>query len=165
MSASQLMSPGEGSLSHPVTGDFSPHMFLSRTTIRVMSKCADDSEEGTAGYNLVHCIGLTILFFLSHCMVVLFLAKTVWRFPGAWILSNLSLRAWEPTSTNRRQSLAKLVVSFVDVTDGGAEAIWTNQFCFLIQNQRTVLLLIPNVCWNGFLGCWYDINVRVHSRS
>jgi len=97
MLASILKSVAGGRTSQlPVlAGGLKPHIFLSNNINSVMSKFADDTEEGMVGYSFPHCVALRILFFLSDCSVGCAggRVKTPYRFAGGCIPSKVSLRA------------------------------------------------------------------------
>ena len=86
MLASILVSEAGGRLSQlPVlVGGLKPHIFLSNSINRVMSKDADDTDEEIAGYSFPHCVALRIRFFLRDCSARCAggHVKTPYRFAG-----------------------------------------------------------------------------------
>jgi len=57
ISDSRLTSVAAGRASQPVTGAAKPQSFRNKTISRVMSKDADDTEEGMAGKRLPNVLG------------------------------------------------------------------------------------------------------------
>ena len=106
MSASRLMSVEGGRASQPDAGAARPQMFRNRTINRVVSKTADETEDGMAGKSLPHCVGLIIFLPFSVNNEALFAARTACIFAGKWMVLNWSLSAWVPISTNRRHNRA-----------------------------------------------------------
>ena len=125
MLASALVSAEGGRLSQPVVGGIKPHIFLKSNMSSVTSKFFEDTDEGEGGYSLLHWRGLRILLFLSVCSIGCTggFVRTPCRPAGGWILSNLFLNAWDPTSTRRRHRRAKFVVSLVDAYEVLLEAM------------------------------------------
>ena len=101
MSASRLVSSEWGGASQPAGGGLSLQIVLRRTIRRAGLKPVDDTEEGLAGYSLLHCIEFTIPSFRSNwsvqCAGSRF--KTFRRFCGGMIVSNICLRTCEATLT------------------------------------------------------------------
>ena len=108
MSASQLVSSEWGGASQPAGGGLSLQIVLRRTIRRAGLKPVDDTEEGVAGYSLLHCTELTIPSFRNdwsvECAGLRF--KILRRSEGGIILSNVSLRTCEPTLTRRQHNRA-----------------------------------------------------------
>ena len=123
MLASALVSAAGGRLSQPVAGGVKLHIFLKSNMRSETSKPIEDTDEGKAGYSLPHWVALRILFFLSVCSIERDFVRTPCRPAGGWILSNLFLNAWDPTSTRRRHRRAKFVVSLVDTYEVMLEAM------------------------------------------
>lgn len=81
ISASRLISVTAGSVYQLVTGENKPHMRVpeqARTIESVMSKFADDIEDGMAGRSFPHCVTvITFLVFSDFNFVAFFSTKTL----------------------------------------------------------------------------------------
>ena len=105
MSATFVVSVELGGLFQPVNGADKPQIFLRRVTRRLISKSFDDT---VGEMSVLHCVGLMAFIFFMDVNVAFTgaVVNTVWRLPGGYILSNVSLNTCVPTSTNKRHNRA-----------------------------------------------------------